>query len=94
MTAPSTTPAIVEPLPAARSLVWWARALDVVSGCAVLLLISIVVFGGFRLRYGDLRITAQPLTTSSARAHHTRDRAAGSGSTIAGVVPDSVISPP
>ena len=38
---------------------WWARALDVVSGIAVLLLISIVVFGGFRLRYGDLRITAQ-----------------------------------
>ena len=28
-------------------------------GLAVLLLISIVVFGGFRLRYGDLRITAQ-----------------------------------
>ena len=59
MTASSTTPAIVEPLPAARPLVWWARALDVVSGSAVLLLISIIVFGGFRLRYGDLRITAQ-----------------------------------
>lgn len=40
-------------------LPWWARALDVISGIAVLLLISIVVFGGFRLRYGDLRVTAQ-----------------------------------
>ena len=45
----------LEPTP----LPWWVRALDVVSGVAVLLLISIVVFGGFRLRYGDLRITAQ-----------------------------------
>jgi hypothetical protein len=44
---------------ASGGLPWWARALDVVSGIAVLLLISIVVFGGFRLRYGDLRITAQ-----------------------------------
>jgi Mannosyltransferase (PIG-V) len=60
MTASAATPAaIIEPLPAARPLVWWARALDVASGVAVLLLISIVVFGGFRLRYGDLRITAQ-----------------------------------
>ena len=65
MTVAATTPAsptpasIVEPLPAGRPLVWWARALDAVSGIAVLLLISIVVFGGFRLRYGDLRITAQ-----------------------------------
>lgn len=60
MTASAPSPsAIVEPLPASRPLVWWARALDVVSGVAVLLLISIVVFGGFRLRYGDLRITAQ-----------------------------------
>ena len=45
--------------PAAASLAWWVRALDAVSGLAVLALISIVVFGGFRLRYGDLRITAQ-----------------------------------
>jgi hypothetical protein len=37
------------------------RALDALSGVAVLLLISIVVFGGFRLRYGDLRITAQDI---------------------------------
>ncbi|MFI5078055.1 MAG: hypothetical protein ACHQRO_11965, partial [Vicinamibacteria bacterium] len=65
MTVSATTPAapspaaIVEPLPAGRPLVWWARALDAVSGIALLLLISIVVFGGFRLRYGDLRITAQ-----------------------------------
>lgn len=43
----------------APPLVWWARGLDVVSGLAALLLVSIVVFGGFRLRYGDLRITAQ-----------------------------------
>jgi Mannosyltransferase (PIG-V) len=49
MTAPEPT----TPLP------WWARALDVASGLAGVLLISIVVFGGFRLRYGDLRITAQ-----------------------------------
>ena len=54
-----TAPSIVEPLPATRPLAWWVRALDVVSGLAVLLLISIVVFGGFRLRYGELRITAQ-----------------------------------
>jgi len=54
-------PAIVAPLPAARSLAWWVRALDVVSGGALLLLISIVVFGGFRLRYGDVRITAQEI---------------------------------
>ncbi|MEO5821142.1 MAG: mannosyltransferase family protein [Vicinamibacteraceae bacterium] len=40
-------------------LAWWVRLLDVSSGVATLLLISIVVFGGFRLRYGDLRITAQ-----------------------------------
>jgi hypothetical protein len=42
-----------------RPLAWWVRALDAVSGLAGLLLISIVVFGGFRLRYGDLRMTAQ-----------------------------------
>jgi hypothetical protein len=50
---------VVEPLPATHPLAWWVRALDVISGVAVLLLISIVVFGGFRLRYGELRITAQ-----------------------------------
>ena len=54
-----TAPPIVEPLPTTHPLAWWVRALDAVSGLAVLLLISIVVFGGFRLRYGDLRITAQ-----------------------------------
>jgi hypothetical protein len=40
-------------------LPWWARALDAIALVAVLLLVSIVVFGGFRLRFGDLRITAQ-----------------------------------
>jgi hypothetical protein len=40
-------------------LPWWARALDVVALVALLLLVSIVLFGGFRLRFGDLRITAQ-----------------------------------
>ena len=50
---------VVEPPPATHPLAWWVRALDVISGVAVLLLISIVVFGGFRLRYGELRITAQ-----------------------------------
>lgn len=40
-------------------LPWWARALDAIALIAVLLLVSIVVFGGFRLRFGDLRITAQ-----------------------------------
>ena len=55
----SAPAAIVEPLPPARPPIWWVRVLDVVSGLAILLLISIVVFGGFRLRYGDLRITAQ-----------------------------------
>jgi hypothetical protein len=59
MTPAAPTVATVEPLPAARPLVWWVRALDLASGLAVLLLISIVLFGGFRLRYGELRITAQ-----------------------------------
>ena len=51
----------VEPSAAAprHPLAWWVRALDAVSGLVTLLLISIVVFGGFRLRYGDLRFTAQ-----------------------------------
>ena len=59
MTSGAAPPAIVDPLPQRHPLPWWVRALDVVSGLAILLLISIVVFGGFRLRYGDLRITAQ-----------------------------------
>jgi len=76
MTVAATTPAsptpasIVEPLPAGRPLVWWARALDAVSGIAVLLLISIVVFGGFRLRYGDLRITAQEVWRRTRHGRH------------------------
>ena len=40
-------------------LPWWARALDVVAMVALALLVSIVVFGGFRLRLGEMRITAQ-----------------------------------
>lgn len=40
-------------------LPWWARVLDAAVLIALLLLVSIVVFGGFRLRFGDLRITAQ-----------------------------------
>jgi Mannosyltransferase (PIG-V) len=60
MTAPAADPVRrVAAVPVSPSLPWWIRALDVVSGVAVLLLISIVVFGGFRLRFGDLRITAQ-----------------------------------
>src|SRR5204862_5293385 len=63
MTSAAAPAVIVEPVPAAvppgRSLAWWVRALDAVSGIALLLLISIVLFGGFRLRYGELRITAQ-----------------------------------
>jgi hypothetical protein len=49
------------PLPLERptALPWWARGLDALTLLIVLLLISIVVFGGFRLRYGDVRITAQ-----------------------------------
>jgi hypothetical protein len=59
---------MTEPKPPTSSLpgaprpprpVWWVNALDAVSSVALLLLISIVVFGGFRLRYGDVRITAQ-----------------------------------
>ncbi len=53
---PAPSPALA---PASPPPAWWVRALDAVSGVAVLLLISIVVFGGFRLRFGDLRITAQ-----------------------------------
>jgi len=60
MTEAPMTPAVEPPAPGPpRPLVWWVRALDAVSGLAVLLLISIVVFGGFRLRYGDVRISAQ-----------------------------------
>jgi hypothetical protein len=40
-------------------LPWWARALDAVALVALLLVVSIVVFGGFRLRLDDLRISAQ-----------------------------------
>jgi hypothetical protein len=47
------------PEAASPRLPWWVRALDVLTTLDVLLLISIVVFGGFRLRYGDVRITAQ-----------------------------------
>jgi hypothetical protein len=43
----------------ALALPWWARGLDVVACAAFLLLVSIVVFGGFRLRYGDVRLTSQ-----------------------------------
>ena len=49
-----TAPAIA-PVPPPR----WVRLLDVVSGIALVLFVSIVVFGGFRLRFGDLRVTAQ-----------------------------------
>lgn len=38
---------------------WFVRVLDLASGVALALLVSIVVFGGFRLRFGDLRLTAQ-----------------------------------
>jgi hypothetical protein len=40
-------------------LSWWARGLDVVAFGALALFVSIAVFGGFRLRYGDVRLTAQ-----------------------------------
>jgi hypothetical protein len=49
---------VTEPA-APPSLPRWARALDALSLAALALLVSIVVFGGFRLRYGDLRLTAQ-----------------------------------
>jgi hypothetical protein len=39
-------------------LPWSARALDVVATVALALLVSIVVFGGFRLRLDEMRITA------------------------------------
>lgn len=47
------------PVAAAARLSWWVRALDVVAMVALALLVSIVVFGGFRLRLGEMRITAQ-----------------------------------
>jgi hypothetical protein len=42
-------------------LPWWARALDGLATVALALLVSIVVFGGFRLRFGETRITAQDI---------------------------------
>jgi hypothetical protein len=54
--AGATAPAAA---PASPPLPWWVRVLDALTTIDVLLLISIVVFGGFRLRYGDVRITAQ-----------------------------------
>lgn len=45
--------------PDTARLPWRVRALDAVAMVALALLVSIVVFGGFRLRLGEMRITAQ-----------------------------------
>ncbi|MGI8671725.1 MAG: mannosyltransferase family protein [Luteitalea sp.] len=38
---------------------WWLRALDVVIGVTAVLLISAVLFGGLRVRFEDVRVTAE-----------------------------------
>ena len=58
MTEP-TTPLSTPIRSASAALPWWVRGLDAISFGAIALFISIAVFGGFRLRYGDLRLTAQ-----------------------------------
>jgi hypothetical protein len=55
---PLETDTGAEPPPRPRSVPWWAAVLDAATLITVCLLISNVVFDGFRLRLGAFRLTA------------------------------------